>query len=134
MRPCAALAAVALSCLVGLATAAPDAAARTMGTVPDRRLRLTVSGSEATWIRGVELLCPPTADVHHPQAVAACAAVDEAAGDLDGLLGDPHPCAEGFDPVTVTATGTWDGVRVEWRKTFPSACTMDAVTGPLFRF
>ncbi|MFF2330942.1 MULTISPECIES: SSI family serine proteinase inhibitor [unclassified Streptomyces] len=132
MRLCVALAAAAL---FSLATAVPAAAdSPSAQPVPDRALFLTVSGSENTWIRGVALPCPPTSDTRHPHAAAACAALAEAAGDLDGLPGDPHPCTQEFDPVTATATGTWDGRRVAWRKTFSNACVMDAVTGPVFRF
>ncbi|AZS75789.1 protease inhibitor [Streptomyces lydicus] len=99
----------------------------------DQGMQLTVSGAGNTWIRGVRLSCP---DIHrrHPHAGAACDALTWARGDLDALRGDPHNCTREFDPVTVTATGTWRGVPVNWRKEYPNACTMDSATGPVFRF
>ncbi|MFF2410443.1 SSI family serine proteinase inhibitor [Streptomyces sp. NPDC058092] len=130
MRLSAAFAATALLTL----TAAVPAAARSGDPVPDRGLVLTVSGSEHTWIRGIALFCPPAPDAHHREAAAACAAIDEAAGALDNLSGDPHLCSQEDDPVTATATGEWDGRAVSWQKTFPNACVMDAATGPVFRF
>ncbi|MFE5096436.1 SSI family serine proteinase inhibitor [Streptomyces sp. NPDC056638] len=127
-------AAVAAAVLLALTVAVPAAADESNAPVPDRGLLLTVSGSEDTWIRGVALFCPPAPDAHHPHAAAACAAIDRAEGDLDALPGSPRLCIEGYDPVTATATGTWDGRPVSWQRTFPDACVMDAVTGPVFRF
>ncbi|MFJ7497166.1 SSI family serine proteinase inhibitor [Streptomyces sp. NPDC097727] len=127
-------AAVAAAALLTPTVAVPAAAAESNAPVPDRGLLLTVSGSEDTWIRGVTLFCPPAPDAHHPRAAAACAAIDRAEGDLDALPGSPRLCIKGYDPVTATATGTWDGRPVGWQRTFPDACVMDAVTGPVFRF
>ncbi|MFC9618595.1 SSI family serine proteinase inhibitor [Streptomyces sp. NPDC056930] len=127
-------AAVAAAALLALTVAVPAAAAESNAPVPDRGLLLTVSGSEDTWIRGVALFCPPAPDAHHSHAAAACAAIDRAEGDLDALPSSPRLCIEGYDPVTATATGTWDGRPVSWQRTFPDACVMDAVTGPVFRF
>ncbi|MFF8914086.1 SSI family serine proteinase inhibitor [Streptomyces sp. NPDC015032] len=127
-------AALATAALLTLTAAVPAAAAPSGDPLPDRGLFLTVSGSENTWVRGVELFCPPAPDARHPEAAAACAAIDEAAGDLDALPGDPHLCTKEHDPVTATATGQWDGRPVAWRKTFPNACELDAATGPVFRF
>ncbi|MFF1833560.1 SSI family serine proteinase inhibitor [Streptomyces sp. NPDC058231] len=97
-------------------------------------LFLTVSGSGNTWIRGLALQCPPIAESHHPRAAEACAALEEAGGDLDGLRGDRHPCPLILDPVTVTAEGSYDGHPVEWRRTYPNSCVLEADTGPVFRF
>ncbi|MCX4785204.1 MULTISPECIES: SSI family serine proteinase inhibitor [unclassified Streptomyces] len=126
--------AFAAAALFTLTAAVPAAAARSDDPVPDRGLFLTVSGSENTWIRGLALFCPPAPDAHHPEAAAACAAMDAAAGDPDNLPGDPHPCSQEYDPVAATVTGTWDGRSVSWQKTFLNVCVMDAATGPVFRF
>ncbi|MEW2491164.1 SSI family serine proteinase inhibitor [Streptomyces sp. NPDC048411] len=97
-------------------------------------LFLTVSGSENTWIRGIGLQCPLTFPSHHPKAAKACAALNEAGGDLDELPGNPHPCLLIHDPVTVTAQGTYNGATVDWRRTYPNACVMEASAGPVFDF
>ncbi|MGW2409126.1 SSI family serine proteinase inhibitor [Streptomyces sp. NPDC001739] len=96
-------------------------------------LLLTISGDHDTWVRGVRLSCP---DVYgrHPHAVAACDALTWARGDFDALPGEPHVCNRQYNPVTVSATGNWRGVPVNWRKEFPNACTLDSATGPVFRF
>ncbi|MFB7308566.1 SSI family serine proteinase inhibitor [Streptomyces sp. NPDC056192] len=97
-------------------------------------LFLTVSGSENTWIRGIALQCPATPEGHYPRAAEACAALDEAGGDFDRLPGDPHLCPLIHDPVTVTAKGTYDGDPVDWQRTYPNACVMEAAAGPVFAF
>ncbi|WP_274555506.1 SSI family serine proteinase inhibitor [Streptomyces spiramyceticus] len=104
------------------------------GPKSTRGLFLTVSGSENTWIRGVMLHCPPKPSEHHPEATAACAALDKANGDLDSLPVDSHACTKRFDPVTVSATGTWRGRPTAWNKTYSNSCELDVATGSVFRF
>ncbi|MGW7468146.1 SSI family serine proteinase inhibitor [Streptomyces xantholiticus] len=101
---------------------------------PSRGLFLTVSGSQNTWIRGVLLHCSPAPAGPHPEAAAACAALDAARGDLDRLSGDRHPCTNQYDPVTVSATGAWRGRPTAWHKTFANACELAVETGAVFRF
>lgn len=115
------------------ATAAVTAAGRAEAP-PSRGLFLTLSGSENTWIRGVLLHCSPVPSGPHPEAAAACAALDAAHGDLDRLPEDRHPCTDQFDPVTVSATGAWRGRPTAWHKTFANACQLALETGAVFRF
>ncbi|UQA90952.1 SSI family serine proteinase inhibitor [Streptomyces halobius] len=96
-------------------------------------LFLTVSGYGDTWIRGVQLTCPDTGG-SHPHGAAACDALTRAGGDMDRLPKAPRPCTKEYDPVSVSAIGTWNGVAVDWRKRFPSPCTLEAATGAVFRF
>ncbi|MER5461912.1 SSI family serine proteinase inhibitor [Streptomyces sp. NPDC002668] len=128
----------AAAAIIALSAAAPAAAspAHTADEVPmpARGLLLTVSGSENTWIRGVLLQCPAQTDGPHPHAGAACTALSAAGGDLDALPGDPRPCDRRFDPVTVSATGTWRGLPIAWHRTYPNACALDVATGVVFRF
>ncbi|MET9420427.1 SSI family serine proteinase inhibitor [Streptomyces sp. NPDC006540] len=109
----------------------PDAAP---AAKPARGLFLTLSGSENTWIRGVLLHCTPVPAGPHPEAAAACAALDAARGDLDRLSGERHPCTKQYDPVTVSATGAWRGRPTAWHKTFANACELAVATGAVFRF
>ncbi|MGN9794567.1 SSI family serine proteinase inhibitor [Streptomyces sp. OZ13] len=109
----------------------PDAAP---AAKPSRGLFLTLSGSENTWIRGVLLHCSPVPAGPHPEAAAACAALDAARGDLDRLSGERHPCTKQYDPVTVSATGAWRGRPTAWHKTFANACELAVATGAVFRF
>ncbi|GGV03277.1 subtilase-type protease inhibitor [Streptomyces albospinus] len=121
---------------VGVAAALCTALGTASGAAAHRAgdgLFLSVSGSDDTWIHGVRLTCPDTRG-SHPHGAAACDALAWAHGDLDALRGEPHVCTREYDPVVVAASGSWRGAPVDWRKEFPNACTMDAATGPVFRF
>lgn len=126
-------AAAMISFAISFAAAAP---AHAVGDAPAPRrgLFLTVSGDERTWTRGVLLQCTPLPAGPHPEAAAACLALDVARGDLDRLAGDPHGCTKEYDPVTVGATGSWRGRPTAWHKTYANACELDAATGVVFRF
>ncbi|MFI7322963.1 SSI family serine proteinase inhibitor [Streptomyces venezuelae] len=138
MRSLPLAAATALLALGGLAPAhatGPAAqAADPAAPAPKRGLFLTVSGAENTWVRGVLLHCSPEPAGAHPQPAMACGAVARAKGDFDDLPDDPHACTKEYDPVTATATGSYKGKAVHWRKTYPNACALDADTGHVFRF
>lgn len=101
---------------------------------PSRGFFLTVSGSGNTWIRGVLLQCAPEPSGPHPDATAACAALEKANGDLDTLPGNPRACTKQYEPVTVSASGNWRGLPRSWHKTYPNSCVLDTATGPVFRF
>ncbi|MET8327550.1 SSI family serine proteinase inhibitor [Streptomyces sp. NPDC005181] len=108
----------------------PPAHAESRGAI----LFLTVSGSDNTWIRGIGLQCPASSQSIYPKAAQACAALDKAEGDFNRLPGNPQLCPMIYDPVTVTAHGTYNGHRVNWQRTYPSACAMEAAAGPVFGF
>ncbi|WP_093802046.1 SSI family serine proteinase inhibitor [Streptomyces sp. Wb2n-11] len=134
MRSSATLTAVALLTLASAAVPARAAVDVPDEPKPSHGLFLTVSGAENTWIRGVLLKCPPGFPGPHPDAVGACAALDKADGDLDRLPGNPRACTKQYEPVTVSAKGSWRGRSAAWQKTYPNACVLDAATGPVFRF
>ncbi|MFB9615816.1 SSI family serine proteinase inhibitor [Kutzneria kofuensis] len=82
------------------------------------------------------LRCDPVGG-DHPHGEAACRDITAAAGDFDRLPGDAAKgvCGAGsdlYDPVTVSATGVWDGVTVDYRKTFPNQCKLRLRTGSVF--
>ncbi|MEU6058998.1 SSI family serine proteinase inhibitor [Streptomyces sp. NPDC047097] len=136
----AAAAAALLTCAAALPAHADtdpvDLSAEPQATAPTapEGLFLTVSGSGDSWIRGVRLSCAPVPSGPHPEAKAACAALDTARGNLDKLSGEERPCTKRFDPVTVRAAGEWRGLPVDWRKSYGNACQMQTATGALFRF
>ncbi|MFB8270658.1 SSI family serine proteinase inhibitor [Streptomyces sp. NPDC055955] len=125
------LAAAALTALAAFAAAGPAHAADP--PVP-QGVFLTVSGDQGSWMRGELLRCEPQAWGHHPHASQACGALDRAHGDLDALAVDPEMCTQVYAPVTASASGTYRGRQITWRKTFANACTMEASTGYVFRF
>ena len=75
------------------------------------------------------LQCPAQADGPHPHAARRLRGALRGRGDLDALPGDPRSVHRRFDPVTVSATGTWRGRPTAWHKTYPNACALDAATG-----
>jgi hypothetical protein len=126
LRIRAALAAVALALL----TATPARAT----PFPDSNLTLRVAATETGLPIGTAaLLCHP-ASGSHPQAPAACDALDLAGGNLDQLRGRTGVlCNDLYAPVTATADGSWDGMTVHWRQTFANSCGLHTRTDPVFR-
>ena len=88
---------------------------------PISALTITVSdgsGGTTTW----RLTCDPTGG-DHPNPVAACQALDQAADTaLPAVPGD-IACAEVFGgPETATITGTWQGQRVNSQLARNNSC------------
>jgi hypothetical protein len=80
------------------------------------------------------LSCVPPRGTH-PRPVEACEALTEAGGDPAELVPLPGViCVMRYDPVTVTATGIWDGRFIRFERTYGNACTLYAATGPVFSF
>ncbi|MCX4728037.1 SSI family serine proteinase inhibitor [Streptomyces sp. NPDC090052] len=125
----------AAAALLAFAAAVPAQAA---GTPPIRPAGLVLSVASQTHPdrdRSVLLRCAPEqSDGSHPEAAAACRALDLAGGSFDRLAGEPRACTRQSDPVTVTVGGTWGGRPTHWDRTFANACSLDAATGPVFRF
>ena len=70
----------------------------------------------------------------HPHADTVCAALERVGGDITAL--QPRAdvaCSMLYDPVTVTASGIWDGRQFWLRRTFGNRCQMEAVEGDLFK-
>ncbi|MDI3386290.1 subtilase-type protease inhibitor [Streptomyces sp. B-S-A8] len=137
-----AAAATAAACLL-TATAAPavaqdrsdrpSAPAREKGLYAPTDLVLAMGrGADATTVaveRSVTLTCAPRPSGTHPDARAACAelrAADGRFGDLARPTTDAV-CTKQWAPVTVFATGLWEGRRVDWSATFANGCTLNAV-------
>ncbi|MDQ8707150.1 subtilase-type protease inhibitor [Streptomyces sp. LHD-70] len=89
-------------------------------------------GADATTIaveRSATLTCSPRPSGTHPDAQAACAelkAVDGRFSDLARPTTNAM-CTKQWAPVTVFATGVWEGRRVGWSATFANGCTLHAV-------
>ncbi|MFJ3824430.1 subtilase-type protease inhibitor [Streptomyces nodosus] len=85
--------------------------------------------------RAVTLSCAPTASGSHPDAVAACAALRAAGGDLDALpAAGGALCTRQYDPVVVTVQGVWEGRRVDYQRTFSNECVKNAHGAAVFAF
>jgi hypothetical protein len=122
------VAAIAVSPTLGYA-AAEHSAPR----LARSQLKLTVAKGEKALPAQLKasLTCTPTGGSHQ-QAAAACAAITEVGGDLAALHFENAFCTMQYDPVTVTATGRWEGRAVRYQHTFGNACVLHVETGPVF--
>lgn len=93
---------------------------------------MTVTSGDQSAARVLTLTCDPDGG-DHPSADAACAEIEAADGDLSALPGEPSLlCTFEYNPVTVTATGTWRGRTVNFEQTFPNTCDLIRATGSVF--
>ncbi|WP_042366081.1 SSI family serine proteinase inhibitor [Streptacidiphilus neutrinimicus] len=131
------LATTALLTATGLiAPAAPLALADpTPGTTGPSVLVLTVTPGtpDAPGVgHSAVLQCGDKPGGTHPTPAAACAALR-----ADGLDFTSRPtvqimCPDIVRPVTVAATGVWDGTPVDYQHTYTNECLMQRATGVLF--
>lgn len=128
---------LSVGALVALGAGSAVAAPPTL--FPASALTLTVAeGERATNsvpLRAVTLNCRPAPGGTHPVPAEACAALDEADGDIDALTGAGGTgCPKKYDPVVVTIEGVWEGERVADERTFSNHCTRRAEGGTVFAF
>ncbi|MEV0419471.1 SSI family serine proteinase inhibitor [Streptosporangium canum] len=80
------------------------------------------------------LVCDPPQGTH-PVAGEACEALNRVGGDPARLRPPPDlMCTMQYDPVTVTATGTWNNRYIRYERTFGNPCSLRGTTGPVFSF
>lgn len=98
-------------------------------------LRLTIAEGEAAWPwdEAASLWCEPPGG-SHTQAGDACAELAAVDGDIAALPGQPLFCTYEVAPVTVTATGYWQGRKVTYQETFGNRCELLRETGTVFAF
>ncbi len=110
---------------------APAATASEATTAPETFLVLgvTVSGEG----QFVTLRCEPPSGTH-PLAEAACKALDAAGGDLNKIAGKPDTlCPATYDPAIATASGSYQGTKVIFRRIYSNPCNLAKVTAPVFQ-
>ncbi|WP_280267103.1 subtilase-type protease inhibitor [Nocardia wallacei] len=106
--------------LAGAALAAPGGAEPVVAAQVTLSVARGEAGAPAE--REVTLSCEPRGGTH-PNVDAACDALAAVDGDFDALPQDPHRmCTKIWDPVTITATGTWNGRAVDYTHTFGNNC------------
>lgn len=88
---------------------------------PDQSLRTTV------------LECNPSGGTH-PHATAACAQLNQAAGDFDRLPTRQEFCPMIYQPITASAHGVFGTRRIDFQQQYPNRCTLDRNTGQVFDF
>ncbi|GAA2498130.1 subtilase-type protease inhibitor [Streptomyces gobitricini] len=119
--------------------AAAEAAAPEPRLYAPSALVLTVAQGEdaatAAPLRAVTLTCTPTAGGTHPASQKACEELRSVEGKFH-QLGDEEnrPCIKIYDPVVVTAQGTWEGRRVNFEHTYANSCIMQVESSGVFSF
>lgn len=83
--------------------------------------------------RTATLSCDPAGGTH-PHAQDACASLEAAGGDPNGLRQEHTMCTLDYQPVTLTAHGNWKNRPVHFEKTYSNSCTAQAQTEQVFDF
>lgn len=101
--------------------------------LPSSTLVLTTTRATDLDAEVVRLHCEPTGG-DHPNAAKACADLLSADGDVQAVEDTDGACTLEYDPVEVTAQGTWRGERVDFEYTYPNPCALANDTGSVFAF
>ncbi|MEU8035659.1 SSI family serine proteinase inhibitor [Streptosporangium sp. NPDC049078] len=96
-----------------------------------KHLTLTVSRIGRT--RTIRLGCTPLYGPH-PEGSQACSLLLRAQGDPARIRLPWRACPQYYEPITVTATGTWNGRFIRYQRTFSNQCELRTATGPIFSF
>jgi hypothetical protein len=87
-----------------------------------------------TLIAKATLTCNPEGGTH-PNPTAACTQLRAVEGRIEDIPEDPGPCTEEFDPVLVSASGSWRGAQRRFEKEFSNRCfAVRGTGGVLFNF
>lgn len=79
-------------------------------------------------IANSSLSCSPDGG-SHPNPVAACEQLSKVDGRIEGIPEDPGPCTQEFNPVIVSASGTWNGEPRHYKQEFSNRCVAVRATG-----
>ncbi|GIH52265.1 Subtilisin inhibitor-like [Microbispora rosea] len=115
---------------VALRASQPSVASRVRAVI------LTVANGEKAEppARSAFLNCSPVGG-SHPSAEKACAWLNRAGVDPSALrVNAAEPCTMIYAPVTVTASGIWDGKYFQFGRTFGNDCELKSAAGALFDF
>jgi hypothetical protein len=130
------LATTALIAATGLVGPAAPRALADSGPDAQGPSVLVMTVTPASLVSGISrsavLECGPLPGGDHPSPAASCATLQ-----TDGLDFTAKPtlqvmCPDLVQPVTVTATGVWNGTPVDYRHTYNNSCLMRRSTGELF--
>jgi hypothetical protein len=84
-------------------------------------------------VRSVTLHCEPSGG-SHPRPQTACEDLLPADGDLSAMGNAGVVCTLQYDPVHVTATGSWRGHPRTFDHVYANSCALHANTGSVFQF
>jgi hypothetical protein len=100
--------------------------------VPSSTIVLTTSTADAG-VRSVDLRCEPSGG-SHPNAREACDDLLRSDGDVQAVQDSDSLCTFEYQPVHVTAAGSWRGEHRSFDHVYPNACAMRVDTGSVFGF
>lgn len=89
---------------------------------------LTVTDAMAETLSQVTLTCPPDGG-SHPRAAEACDQLNAHSGDISGIVAQNGMCTMEYEPVTVRATGSWQGHEESYSARFSNRCVAVKETG-----
>lgn len=95
------------------------------------KLSITPQGGKGT--DKVTLKCDP-AGGSHPDPEAACASLADVDGEFVDLPSTGEACTLEYAPVSVRATGTWEGDPVNYSGEFTNRCIAGVETDGVFDF
>ncbi|MEV6985076.1 SSI family serine proteinase inhibitor [Sphaerisporangium sp. NPDC051017] len=101
-----------------------------------RALLLTLARGESVTPadRIAFLQCGPAGGTH-PRASEACRLLDPVGGDITDLRPSRDTnCTKEYDPITVSASGLWDGNHLWFERTFGNRCELNAYTAAVFNY
>jgi len=94
---------------------------------------LTLTVSRIGRKRTIRLGCAPLYGMH-PEGTQACSLLLRAQGDPARIRLPWRACPQYYDPIVVSATGTWNGRSIRYQRTFSNQCELRTATGPIFSF
>ncbi|MFC3995964.1 SSI family serine proteinase inhibitor [Nocardiopsis sediminis] len=105
------------------------------GESPGATLQLSMEvGPESGGERSdVTLDCNPSGG-SHPKADSSCASLEAVGGKFADLPERGSMCTREYDPVTVRATGRWNGEPVDYTEEFGNRCAAADGTDGVFGF
>lgn len=96
---------------------------------PQGTFTLTItSAASGDLIAKASLTCDP-AGGSHPKPAAACEQLSKADGRIEDIPEDPGPCTREFNPVIVSASGTWRGEERHFEQEHSNRCVAIRATG-----
>jgi Subtilisin inhibitor-like len=105
----------------------------TSASAADASYTLSMVHNDTGAVSTMGLTCQPPSG--HPYAQQACSQLNRADGFIENIPPADGVCLLIYDPVTVRATGTWQGEPRVYEETFSNSCVANLETGGyLFNF
>jgi hypothetical protein len=96
--------------------------------MPQGSFSLAIASPDGRRLAEATLTCNPTGGTH-PNAGAACEQLSRVAGRIEDIPPKDGICTEIFQPVVLSAEGTWDGEPRSFSREFGNRCQGVLATG-----